>query len=428
MNSLLEFLSLADPNVRFVVLGSVLLGMSSAVVGCFTFLRKRALLGDAIAHSILPGICLAFMVSGSKNPWILLAGAAVSGWLSVAAIDIITRKSKLKPDTAVGLVLSVFFGVGILLLTHIQHQGNASQAGLDKFLFGKAASMTSEDVLVFGGVGMLLLLVVIAFYKEFKLISFNPEFAKVIGLPVAFLEFLLATVTVLAVAVGIQAVGVVLMAALIISPAAAARFWTEKLAVMIVIAAIFGALSGVFGSFISFSAPSMPTGPWIVVALTVFVMISLLFAPQKGFVARWLRDGNNHEKILTENILKALYQIGEKARDFAGSRELAEIRERREFGPGELKRGLRILARRKLVVEAATGWRLTSLGLTESRRVVRLHRLWEMYLKEKIRLKEDHVHAGAEAIEHIITPEIERLLEEKLGFPERDPHNSEIPR
>lgn len=428
MNNLLEFLSFSDPNVRFVVLGSVLLGISSAVVGCFTFLRKRALLGDAIAHSILPGICLAFMIFETKNPWVLLSGAAVTGWISVATIDLITRKSKIKPDTAIGLVLSVFFGIGILLLTHIQHTGDASQAGLDKFLFGKAASMTSEDVYVFGGVGILLLFVVIAFFKEFKLISFNPEFAQVIGLPVKFLEFMLATVTVLAVAVGIQAVGVVLMAALIISPAAAARFWTEKLSVMIFLAAFFGAISGVFGSYISYSQPSMPTGPWIVVWLTLMVVISIFFAPERGLIANWRMKGSNREKILTENILKALYHLGEKAKDFSGFRNPNEIQERRTFAPSELRWGLRKLARRKLVVEATSGWRLTTLGVDAGKRVVRLHRLWEMYLSQEIRLKHDHVHADAEAIEHVITPEIERLLDEKLGFPDRDPHDSEIPR
>ena len=242
MNSTFQFLSFSDPNVLFVVLGTMLLGASSAIVGCFSFLRKRALVGDAIAHSILPGVCLAFMVSGSKNPLYLIIGAFITGWLSLLLIDGITRTTKLKSDTAIGIILSVFFGVGILLLTSIQHSGNASQAGLDKFLFGKAASLTKDDVYVFGTIAAILILVVILFYKEFKLISFNPDYAKVIGLPVRFLEFMLATITVLAVAVGIQAVGVVLMAALLITPASGARFWTDKLGVMILIATFFGAI------------------------------------------------------------------------------------------------------------------------------------------------------------------------------------------
>ena len=204
MEDIIRFLTLSDPNVFYVVIGTMILGSTAAIVGSFAFLRKRALVGDAIAHSILPGICLSFMVSGTKDPFILLIGALLSGWLSIIVIDKINQSTKLKGDTAIGIVLSVFFAVGILLLTVIQQSGNASQAGLDKFLFGKAASLTLDDLKIFGSIGILLILIVIAFYKEFKLISFNPDFAKTIGLPVRILEFILSTITVLAVAVGMD--------------------------------------------------------------------------------------------------------------------------------------------------------------------------------------------------------------------------------
>ena len=172
---------------------------------------------------------LGFMVSGTKNPWILLAGAVVSGWAALLVMDFMTNRSKLKTDTAIGAVLSVFFGLGILLLTAIQHSGAANQAGLDSFLFGKAASMNRQDIITFSSVAFLILILILAFFKEFKLISFDPAFAQTIGLPVRALEFTLSTITVLSVATGIQAVGVVLMAALLITPAAAARFWTERI-------------------------------------------------------------------------------------------------------------------------------------------------------------------------------------------------------
>src|SRR3954470_5359916 len=165
MESLLRFLSLSDPNVRYVVLGAILLTASSAIVGCFTFLRKRALVGDAIAHSVLPGVCLSFILAGTKNPFILLIGAFLSGWLSLVCIDLITSKTKIKEDTAIGLILSVFFGIGILLLTSIQHSGNASQSGLDSFIFGKAASLLEENIYIFGGIIILLLLFFFLFFK-----------------------------------------------------------------------------------------------------------------------------------------------------------------------------------------------------------------------------------------------------------------------
>lgn len=427
MEDLINFLSFSDPNVRFVAFGSMLLGAAAAIVGTFAFLRKQALVGDAVAHSILPGVCLAFIISGTKNPIYLLIGASISGWISMIAVDYISRNSKLKSDTAIGIVLSVFFGLGILLLTTIQHSGNASQAGLDKFLFGKAASLTSNDVKIFGGVAIVLILVVFLFYKEFKLISFNPDFAKSIGLPVKTLEFVLSTLTVLAIAVGIQAVGVVLMAALLITPAAAARFWTHKLWKMILIATLFGAASALIGTFISYSYPAMPTGPWIVVCLSMMALFSIFFAPKNGLVPKLNNQKANRLKIRNENILKLFYHLGEKGNDFFKGYSKKELLASRDFRVQEIEQGLAHLKTKNLVRKLDEKWHLTSTGLVASKRVIKLHRLWEMYLNQKLKLAPDHVHNDAEAIEHIITPEIEKLLEKELNYPEKDPHQSTIP-
>lgn len=424
----MEFFTFTDPNVRMVTVGSMLLGASAAIVGCFTFLRKRALVGDAIAHSVLPGVCLAFIITGSKNPWYLLIGAVIAGWISLLVMDYMTNRSKLKTDTAIGAVLSVFFGLGILLLTAIQHSGRANQAGLDKFLFGKAASMTQQDIFTFSTVAVILLLIVLAFYKEFKLVSFDPDFARAIGLPVRSLEFALSTITVLSVATGIQAVGVVLMAALLITPAAAARFWTERIKTMLLLAAIFGIVSGFFGSFISYVAPSMPTGPWIVMLLSVIAIVSVLFAPQRGILARNRLQRRNARKMLLENILKTFYNIGERNTALDRPRTVSALRQKRAFEQEELLRGLHQLRKQGLVRHKdRETWALTDIGVEESRRVVRLHRLWELYLSERMNMPADHVHNTAEAIEHILTPEVEEALLEELGHPELDPHSSQIP-
>lgn len=422
-----NFLSFTDPNVRFVAFGTMLLGAAAAIVGTFAFLRKQALVGDAVAHSILPGVCLAFIISGTKNPIYLLIGATISGWISLIAVDYISRNSKLKSDTAIGLVLSVFFGLGILLLTTIQHSGNASQAGLDKFLFGKAASLTSDDVKIFGSVAVLLIIIVFLFYKEFKLISFNPDFAKAIGLPVKTLEFILSTLTVLAIAVGIQAVGVVLMAALLITPATAARFWTHQLWKMILIATFLGALSALMGTFVSYSYPSMPTGPWIVVCLSMMALVSIFFAPRNGLVPQLYKQKDNRLKIRNENILKLFFHLGESEQDFFSGYSQQELLDSRNFRTQELEQGLAQLKKTNQVRKLDNKWHLTSTGLIASKRVIKLHRLWEMYLNQKLKLAPDHVHNDAEAIEHIITPEIEKLLEKELNYPQKDPHQSTIP-
>lgn len=427
MNDLVEFFSFADANIRYVTLGSVLLAASSAVVGCFTLLRKRALVGDAVAHSVLPGVCLAFILSGTKNPLILLAGAFVTGWLSLVTIDYITARSRIKEDTAIGLVLSVFFGIGILLLTSIQHSGDAAQSGLDKFLFGKAASLVGEDLIVFSAVAIVLLITTVLFYKELKLLCFDEVYTKSIGFPVRSLELLLTTLTVFAVVVGIQAVGVVLMAAMLITPAAAARFWTERLGVMLVLSALIGAFSGVAGAFVSYTAPAMPTGPWIVLIVSMIAILSFAFAPKRGWVARLLRQRRNKMQILEENLLKLLYQLGEEHEDYFSNRTLESILERRNFPKRQALAGLAKLKRQSYIQRHPDGWSLTIEGEARGKRVVRLHRLWELYLTQYLQLATDHVHEDAETIEHIITPELEKRLMEELNYPALDPHQTKIP-
>ena len=290
METLFEFFSFRDASVIAVVLGSILVTSSSAVVGTFTFLKKKALLGDAVAHAILPGICLAFILSGTKNPLILVVGAFITGWLSLVVIDYISIKTKLKEDTAIALVLSVFFGIGILMLTRIQHSGNAAQSGLDSFLFGNAAALIGSDLLVFATVSASLLFLIGLLFKEMKILAFDPEYAKVIGLPVKGLELVLTSLTVLAVVTGIQAVGVVLMAAMLITPAAAARFWTQDTFKLVVIAGFLGAFSGLAGAFVSYTAPSMPTGPWIVMIISIIALVSFFIAPKRGIFARNLHQ------------------------------------------------------------------------------------------------------------------------------------------
>lgn len=427
MNSLLEFFSLSDANIRYVVLGSMLLAASSAIVGCFTFLKKRSLIGDAIAHSVLPGICAAFMLSGTKNPLYLVTGAFITGWISVVALDAITRYSKIKQDTATGLVLSVFFGIGIFMLTMIQGAGNAAQSGLNNFLFGKAASLLFQDVLVFGGIAALLIISVLLLYKELKLITFDPEFARATGVPIRRLELVLTTLTVLAVVVGIQAVGVVLMAAMLITPAAAARYWTDRLGIMLVLAAAFGAVSGLSGAYISYLAPAMPTGPWIVLVLSTIALFSFFGAPTKGVVYRVVQQRRVRLKILEENILKLFYNLGESDRGFHQDRSLEELQEIRLLSRTKLILGLRRLQWQGFLERSNGRYRFTTAGLRKGRRVVKLHRLWELYLTQYMRIAPDHVHDDAESIEHIITPELEKRLEEKLNFPEVDPHQTRIP-
>ncbi|OWA34834.1 manganese ABC transporter [Saccharibacillus sp. O16] len=279
----------SDPNTRWILMGCTLLGLGSGVIGSFTFLRRESLLGDTLAHAALPGVCIAFILHEVKSAGLFLVGALLAGIAAVLCVSAISRWTKIKPDAAMGIVLTFFFGVGTVMLTHIQHSGSGSQSGLDKYLFGQAAAMVTRDVYTLMGVSLLLVLAALLLFKEFKLISFDPGFARGIGLPVGLLEHAMLILTTVAVAAGIQAVGVVLVAALLITPAAAARYWTDRLSVMLTFAGLFGALSGASGAAISTLGEGIPTGPVTVLAATLLFAVSLLLAPRRGLVARALR-------------------------------------------------------------------------------------------------------------------------------------------
>lgn len=425
---IIDFFSFQDPNVRWVTLGMVLICATAALVGVFTYLRKRSLIGDAVSHAILPGICLSFIISGTKNPFILLLGAFITGWLAIVLIDVFTRRTKLKTDTLIALVLSVFYGIGILLLTSIQNTGNASQAGLDKFLFGKAAALVYEDVMMFTVFATLIFIIFAIFHKSFQIIIFDRDFAQAQGYPVKFLESLLSTFTVLAVALGMQAVGVVLMAALLISPATSARYWTDKLTFMLILSVLLGAISGFFGAFISYTLPQMPTGPWVVIVLSLIAIFSVFLGSKKGILYKLKKQRVNQSKMLEENILKCFYHLGEEKENFYQRRSVEEIQSKRYIKSKQLKKGIKRLLHKKLLSKQENqSLQLSEKGKEIGQRITKIHRLWEIYLSKYMHLPQDHIHEDAEAIEHIITPEIEQALEKHLDYPEYDPHQSPIP-
>jgi manganese/zinc/iron transport system permease protein len=287
-----------DYTIRNVALGAAILGLLGGALGSFAVLRRQGLLGDALAHASLPGVCVAFMLSGSKAPVVLLLGAGLSAWLGALLILAIVRGTRIKQDAALGIVLSVFFGAGVVLLTHIASSGDAGQSGLDRFVFGQASTIVRGDVITMGVLAAVALLVTALFFKEFKLVSFDPAFAAGLGFPVRGLNVLLTTLIVVAVVVGIQAVGVVLMAAMLITPASAARQWTDDLGTMIVLSALFGASSGVGGTLLSAAGSNLPTGPLIVLCATTILLVSLALGRRHGSLWNRLRGRRNRREAL----------------------------------------------------------------------------------------------------------------------------------
>jgi len=414
--------------VKNVLAGATILGIVGGVLGSFALLRRQSLLGDALAHAALPGVCIAFLITGSKDTAGLFIGALIAGLIGAVVILNIVRWSRVKEDSAMGIVLSVFFGLGIVLLTYIQKLPLGNQSGLDKFLFGQAATLMRQDVQLMAVLAGLTLATVILLYKGLKIVSFDSEFGASMGLPVRALELILTILLVVVVVVGLQTVGVVLMVATLITPAAAARQWTERLGTMLVIAAIIGGGSGALGALASSRLPNLPTGPVIVVVSSAILIVSLLMAPERGLAWELLRQRSMTRRIRKENLLKDLYRVAERADDWESFISLPHVMGLRGHSATAIEMVARRLAREDLVEREGGALRLTDEGRSQAARVVRKHRLWEVYLTRRLELPSDHVHRDAEAMEHALSDRTLDRIDELLGFPERDPHGQPIPR
>jgi manganese/zinc/iron transport system permease protein len=433
MDEFYNFLFLKEPGLRNVVLGTALLSVCTSLIGTFTILRKRALSGDVISHAILPGICLAFIFSGEKNIVYLMIGAFTSGWLSLLLVDKIVQYSKIKEDTALAIILSSFYGLGVVLLKIIDKLPNyPDKAGLNNYLFGSATQIIQKDLINFGVVSIIIFIVLLIYYRYFKILSFDPIFAKSTGLNVPYLEFLLTSLTVLAVIIGIQTVGVVLMAAMLITPGAVALFWTKKLHFTLLLSTLLGIVSSWLGCFTSYfltfktalGQEATPTGPAIVMFLSMFGVLSFFFTPKKGILSKYIKKVKFKKQIQMENILKSLYK------NFDTKEESLCFNEIKSVSPlpkKDLKKSLALLTSAGYLTEKKGNFCLTEIGLNKGKRITKIHRLWELYLTNYMNIDAKNVHDEAESIEHILTPELEKSLEQQLNFPKKDPHDKPIP-
>lgn len=407
----LSWLSLADPNTQWVLAGTMLLGLSAGVLGSFALLRRRSLMGDALAHAALPGVCIAYLIVGAKSSTAFLMGAGVAGVIGTVMISLITRYSKIKVDTAMAVVLTVFFGIGIMLLSVIQRSPQGNQSGLDTFLFGQAAAMVGSDVTTMVAISAFLCLAVLLLFKEFKLLAFDASFGAGLGLPMGLLDLLLNLLIVLAVVIGLQSVGVILMAAMLISPAIAARYWTDRLHIMVVLAALFGALSGSMGTLLSQAGPRMPTGPLIVLSATAIFLFSLFLAPGRGLVSRMLRHLRTRRRVARESLLRALYELAEEAGESSAPVTAQLLQQRRGLEPRSLHRLLNSLAAEGLVDGDPGAYRLTPDGLRLAHRLVHDYRLWEVFLMHQADLGHLQIDPDAIDMPEAIRTELEGMIQ-----------------
>lgn len=348
--------------LRVVTLGALLLGALSGAVGSFAVLRKQSLLGDALSHAALPGVGIAFLLAG-RELWALLLGAAVASFMGMWFVGAVTRNTRIKQDTAMGIVLAGWFALGIGILAFIQQRPDASQAGLDTFIFGQAAAMVVADVRLLAGLSGVTLLVLAAGWKEFKLATFDPSFARANGYRVRLTTSVLLVLVVVAIVVGLQLAGVVLMVGLLIAPGIAARQWSNNLEQMVVLAGVFGAIAGSTGALASGLDTGLPTGPMIIVVASVLVIMSLLFAPGRGVIWDARRRRSDRRRFAAANVLKTAYRYG-----LSHGNPRTPVSE--EFLTGVLgsvaRRGMAQLRAGSLLESTANGYVLTDAGVARA--------------------------------------------------------------
>lgn len=378
MNEIIELI-LTDRSLRTVALGTALMGAAAGSAGAFAFLRKRSLAGDVIAHSSLLGIVVAFLIgfwitgTGVKNSAALMIGAAGAGALASWAISAVLKNSRIKSDAAFGIMLAVFFGIGIFILKMIQQRAVPNHAGLQDYIFGMAAAITSSDLIVIAVVAGIVFLSIGAFWKELKTLTFDREFIEASGFSASKIETILTILIVLSVSVSLQAAGVVLTVALIAAPPSAARQWTNKLSTMVVLSGFIGAVSGALGAVLSSEIPNLPTGPTITLILTGIFIFSALFSPTRGALPKLFKRFGRSKNVFLDRAILDLYllETNHESGSFVGhsANALKTMNARNAALPRTLSL-LETLEMAKLTDRKAGLWALTEKGKKRAKDII----------------------------------------------------------
>ena len=436
-----------------VVWGAVLLGVTCGLLGCFVILRRQSLLGDAIGHAVLPGVCLGFLFAGGRSGPAMFIGALIVGLIAAGLISLLQRTTTLKTGECIGAVAFGFYALGIVLLRYIQKLDgpenfvsrslrwfgieargvSGGQSGLDKFLFGQIVAINKADVLTMAIIAAVVVTVVWAFWRPLAASTFDEGFSFSIGLPVRAIHYLMTALLTASIVVSIQAVGVVLVAAMLVTPAATAYLLTDRLHRMAALSAVFGAAAGVLGAFFSLFGQDLPTGAFMVLGASSLFAAAFLLSPRHGLLPRLLRLAERRRRTQAENLLRTLYILTEKHGAGGASPQprqfkVDDVAAARNETPVHIRRLWKLAASRGWVDPAHRDpIALTDAGFEEARRVVRNHRLWELFLTQEAHLAADHVHRDAEEIEHVLPRDVLRRLEQMLDHPTLDPHGRPIP-
>lgn len=428
----LRVVSMRDYNTRVVFLGTMLLGTTAGLVGVFVLLRRRSLVGDVVGHSSLPGVALAFLVmellypDQGKSLGVLLVGATLSGLAGVLCMMAILRFSRIKEDAALAIVLGVFFGMGMVLFTVVQNIQSGNTAGLDKFIFGAAASMVTGDVILIAEASVVVLVVCILLFKEFTLLCFDDGYAFAQGWPTIGLDVVLMALVVAVAEIGAQSVGLILVVGLLIIPASAARFWSENLRRVALASTFFGGLSAYLGVLASALVPRLAAGAIIIIVGGAIFALSMLFGARRGILWRILAHWRMERRVGRHDLLRAVYELLEPAGISAGpdfnqdhvekTFTFEQLLSMRSWTTGRLRSLLASARAAGLIVDLGENrFRLTRRGLTLAHRAARNHRLWELYLITYADIAPSHVDRDADQIEHVLGPVLTAELEQLMA-------------
>ncbi len=405
--------------IQRALIAAVMVGISCGLIGSYIMLRRLSLIGDALAHAVLPGVVIGFMVAG-KSPLSLFIGASVAGILTALLISFVERNSKVKGDTAIGIIFTGAFALGILLVSQLKQV----HIDLSSYLFGDVLGVSDSDIVMSSVIALFILIVVILFYKQFLVTTFDPTLAHIIGISAGAFHYFLMTMLSMSIVAGLQSVGVILIIAMLITPPATAFLLTDRLKLMLVISTLCGIFSSVAGLYLSYHFNFASGASIVLVAVTLF-MLTFLFSPKEGILVRSLRKKKAAKANLREDILKIIFS----SEGTVSSEKLAEVvREKLGLKAAALSKALKKLSQTGLAYGENGNVALTDKGRTLARKLVRSHRLWETYLKDKSVVGIENVHEDAERYEHLLTEELNREIDEELGFPEKDPHGSPIPK
>lgn len=426
-----------DPIFQAPTLGCMLMCLASSCMGVIVQLKKRSLVGEALSHASYPGIALGVLLYAGLFAAVeslffpfLIGGALISSYLGLKFLYWLEERFQINSDAALCFVLSTFLGLGVLIASRMQFSHPLFYQQIQLFLYGQASTLVLFHVLIYGILSLCVVLSVRVLFHQIRAAHFDETYSKVVGVPVTRILFVTRLLLVLAIVVGVRSVGVVLMAGMLVAPAVAARQLSDRLSHIFVYSAVVGLLSGFLGNYLSVNLSlhllnayqikiTLPTGPIILIVAALFAFLSMLFAPKKGAFFRFVRIQRFHIKCLKENVLKAVFK--------SGGLSFKELKGHLHVLVPLLWVSVKVLTYRGLIQKQGKVYRLTDAGSLYSKKIVRLHRLWELYLHLYLGFDAQRVHTSAEEMEHILTPELERELTKSLDNPVSDPHDQLIP-